>query len=204
MRSWPMRPAPRQDRGFVVLAAVAGLGILALMVGLMAADQTTSTRRTIEIIQARRLMDQATASAFEEACAWLETNHPLLVLFGDGTYPEEQALSDENQMEKVHAPIDPVLSRRAFAEQGIELSPVSAMSSPWKIFDETDSAGRRMGTAFGILELSVLVRLHDHALRAARVVTVRRYLTVRPTPGTRTTPLVIQPSNLVVLVKEAV
>jgi hypothetical protein len=185
-----------------ILASIVALAALLLLMGMIGADQAGGTRRMLEGTHARRLLDLVAASAFEEACAQLEKKVPPIKLIVDDDGESEPDIP-ENRMESFQEPVDPRITRRAFAGQGVELSHVSSQSSPWEVDQSTDRSGNRTGLAYGIVELSLTIKVHVDAMRISRTVKVRRYITVEPLPGQSAARIVIQPNNLAVFWSEA-
>lgn len=180
----------------VVLAL---LGVLVVM-GFVGWLQVSNARSNLERIYARRILDITANSAFEEACARLETK---LGTFPVPTHGQQRNLEDQFGGEQS---IDVEQVRVESAPDNVVVSPVKVRSGKWVIDDAQHSpAGPVKISEIGIVELEVDVKVTIGGTKINKRVTARRYAWAAPPVGGETggtCRVAIQNYNVVYQIKE--
>jgi hypothetical protein len=166
------------SRGFISLPWVLALAVLLALLGAMSSAQVSAVRQNIERIQALRLVDLASASAFEEVSALLQEELK-------GVAPPSPTLPRDLRADRIKPPrtIEPALTRASLAGAGVEVSSVHVESSPWRRrVTQTDPSTTTISEA-GILEYTVHVHVVAGSIVLNQIVVTRRFAEVAPDPG---------------------
>lgn len=168
----------RKPRGFISLSWVLALAALLALLAVMSTGQVSAVRQNIERIQALRLVDLASASAFEEVSAVLQEEWK-------GVAPPAPETVRDLRAERVKPPrtMEPQQTRQSLAGTGAEVSSVRVESSPWRK-RVTPAEGSTVTIAeAGILEYTVHVHAVVGAVALDRIVVTRRFAEVVPAAG---------------------
>jgi hypothetical protein len=188
-----VRLSVRRRRAFVVVSAALGLAALILVLAFSGSFQSTTSRRLIEKIQRRRVMDLAAASALEEACARLEASLPAVPLAAPAG--EEPAI-------RWPAAVEPLAARRLFGGDGLAVSPVAVKSSEWRTYRNERREGERLVVILGILELRLRITSQFLGVKQVYDRMVRRYAYADLDPSGRALRFRIQHANVASEVSE--
>jgi hypothetical protein len=168
-----------------------GLAVLLVIMGLGGSAHVSSSRAILERVHARRLIDLAAASAFEEACARLEKTLPKAPTPRPGVNRDLAALAFPPRT------IEPDLTRAALKDENIQLSGVAVKSSPWRLetkqIDRTHWKVREMG----MVEMTVTVTVQSGSLKLSHSVTTRRFAEARPRVGSNQAEIILYYSPIV-------
>jgi hypothetical protein len=128
--------------------------------------QSTTSRRLIEKIQLRRVMDLAASSALEEACGRLEASLPVVPIAppAGGETPVNWPTS-----------VEPLTARRLFGGEGLEVSSVAVRSSEWRVYRNERREGERLVVILGIVELRLRITSQYFGSKQTYDRIVRRY-----------------------------
>jgi hypothetical protein len=194
-----MSSGMRSDRrGFGVLPWILCVCMILFVVAVSGSAQVSSTRRMVDNIQLRRLMEFAAASAFEEACAAIETKVPSAPFPPKGQ-PRPISLDQFSRpmdLELKETPAD-------FAEAKLKATPVSARLSPWKRAEGTDENGVLRELEVAVVELKVGLKMKTAGGAVARNFRARRYATLRPNGRNSALKFHILPHNLTLDMEES-
>ena len=181
-----------------IVWVLALLGILGI-VGWLGSFQVSSARRTLERIYARRLCDITANSAFEEACARLESD---IQPFPVPKHAEQRNIQNDFGGERS---IDVTEVKTESKADNVIVSPVKMRSGKW-VLDEPPHgpAGPVKISEIGIVELEVDIQVSAGSTTLKRRVTARRYAWAappinNPSSGCR---IAIQSYNVVYQIKE--
>lgn len=183
-----MKPPGRA--GMMALPWILALAVILVIMGLTGSFQVSSTRRTIESIHARRLMDLAAQSALEEACSEIENSIPP-VPFPPKGKPRPQdlgSLSFPAACQLKATPLD-------FAPDGITVDNVKLT---WSAFrrEEAPNNGQTLEREFGVLQLEVTLQMKTSFATLKQNRKVRRYVALEPNPGDNGGRFRVYPVNL--------
>ena len=171
------RPA-RSRRGIIIPVAI-GIVMLLLATAVAASTVSSSGRRSVEVMRARRWARLAAASAFDEACRFIQASVDVPMITGP---------RDLKQVVKLPAKIAPALTQAEFLGQNVEVGELSVDTSPWTVQTSTPGAnGLTSVREMGIIQLSCRITVRCGGFTLTRRVTVRRFALAvprgRPEPG---------------------
>lgn len=153
-------------RGMTIVCVMGFLGVLTLA-GTTGLVQRSAARRAQEWSHAHRVLEAATDSALEEACARIEASLPDV--------PQPSGIRDLAAFVRWPITAEPEQTRRVLAPDGGRVGRVSASSSPW-VYESIAEPGRgRWVREVGVIELETSVEVSGAGAVLKRRVTARRY-----------------------------
>ena len=177
-------------RGMMALPWLLALAALMVVLGVSGAFQVGSSRRALEEIHARRVLDLAVASALEEASAMLENALP----------PQPPPVAGQART-GFTLPTSSILRTTPadFAADGVTLEPIAIA---WSGFtrDERAVPQGSLVREYGILELTVKVAMKTSGPAVTRTVRARRYGALEPRRGDAGVRFRVYPHDLMLAV----
>lgn len=168
----------RARQAVFIPCAVTATALL-LVLCLMSASANSAGRRTLEVARASRWVRLAAASAFDEAVANITSRSR------DEGLPLPSSPQDERDLSKQlgflsAAPYESTLTNAAFASEKVEAGPVTFTTGPWVV----QSGGSPVKVCeLGMVTLKVIVSVKRAGQKVRKSVTVQRYATAVPRPG---------------------
>ena len=161
-------------RAMAALPWILALAVILVTLGLTGSSQVSSTRRTLEGIYARRVMDLAMQSALEEVSSQIERQ------LGPVPYPvigqrQREGLSQLGKITSCTLKTTPA----TYGPEGIKVEQVALVWSPFKV-TTIPLKGRLLACEFGVvtMESHLVMQLSHRSLK--RKFTARRYISLQP------------------------
>src|SRR5579862_282232 len=140
-------PAVTHRRGAIALYLVSGLSAVVLLMGFMSSMEVSASLRTMERVQAYRLIDMASESCFEEVASQLESSTTGL------DFPKRNEHRDLAGVLNWPDTVETPLTAGKMAPNNVTLSAVTVRSSPWLMFQANTPDGSTVSLERGILQM---------------------------------------------------
>jgi len=184
--------------GVMALPLVMAFAGILIILGLTGSFQVSSSRRALENVHARRLMDIVAQSALEEASSQAEENLPVV------PYPPAKASRDTQLSDLVQIDsVDLKSTRTCYESEGFRFEPVSLAWSNFMREDIGAKSGGRLNRELGVVQMEVRFSFKTKYTVLRRKVTARRYATWEPSRTENGVRLHIYPNNVMLAVSEA-
>lgn len=180
----------RDRRGSIALNLALSLGAVLLITGFTGSMQVSMSRVMLERVLIYRMLDLVSSSCFEEVSARLEASMSRI------DFPHINERRDLGKELAWPAPVEPELTRKNFADRGVELGAVEVKSSPWLMFQAVAPDGALIALERGYLEMRVVVKVKLGRTQVERLVTCRRFVSAEPPTSGNQARLRIQGANL--------